>query len=164
MHRLRPVLASLVTTVVVLGLAAPAMAVSWGTIVVYESGVEQGRAYGTFASQSYTYAAMDAYFKDSRPGGNGVFVDIDYMYWVQDCAQCPAAYSRKGNDQTGRTTRGPGPAPAIRRSSSGQAATPPGVRSRCVRTRPGRRTLAASPMPCRPSPTEVQPSLGPRSC
>ena len=90
MNRLRPVVASLVTTVVVLGLAAPAMAVSWGTIVVYESGVEQGRAYGTFASQSYTYAAMDAYFKDSRPGGNGVFVDIDYMYWVQDCAQCPA--------------------------------------------------------------------------
>jgi hypothetical protein len=106
MHRLRPVLASLVTTVVVLGLAAPAMAVSWGTIVVYESGVEQGRAYGTFASQSYTYAAMDAYFKDSRPGGNWVFVDIDYLYWVQDCAQCPAAYSQKGNDQTGRTTSG----------------------------------------------------------
>ena len=34
--------------------AAPAMAVSWGTIVVYESGVEQGRAYGTFYNKNYT--------------------------------------------------------------------------------------------------------------
>jgi hypothetical protein len=49
---------------------------------------------------------MDAYFKDSRAGGNGVFVDIDYLYWVQPCSDCQAGYDSKGNDQTGRTTSG----------------------------------------------------------
>ena len=126
MNRLRPVLASLVTTVSSWASRHRRWRSSWGTIVVYEGGVEQGRAYGTFANQSYTYAAMDAYFKDSRPGGNGVFVDIDYMYWVQDCAQCPAAYSQKGNDQTGRTTSGAWAGPShqtfqLPRSSSNSA-------------------------------------------
>jgi hypothetical protein len=49
---------------------------------------------------------MDAYFKDSRPGGNGVFVDIDYLFWVQECSECQGRYKHVGNDQTGRTTSG----------------------------------------------------------
>ena len=106
MNRVRLVLASVGTTLVVLGLAAPAMAVSWGHIVVYQNKVEQGRAYGTFYNQSYQYAAMDAYFKDSRAGGNGVFVDIDYLYWLQECNECQPGYQERGNDQTGRTTSG----------------------------------------------------------
>jgi hypothetical protein len=102
----RTLLASLLTAAVPFALAAPAMAASWGYIVVYESKVEQGRAFGTFYNQNYQYAAMDAYFKDSRPGGNGVFVDIDYMFWIQDCIACQPKYEYKGNDQTGRTTSG----------------------------------------------------------
>ena len=98
--------ASVVVAAGLLGSAAPALAVSWGTIVVYEDGVEQGRAYGTFYNEHQQYAAMNANVKDSRPGGNGVFVDIDYLYWVQDCADCQAGYQKKGNDQTGRTTSG----------------------------------------------------------
>ena len=95
-----------VIAVATAGLASPALAVGWGTIVVYESGVEQGRAYGSFYNENQQYAAMNATLKDSRPGGNGVFVDIDYNYWVQECPQCQAGYQWKGSDQTGRTTSG----------------------------------------------------------
>jgi hypothetical protein len=98
--------ASVLVAAGLLASAAPAMAVSWGTIVVYEDGVEQGRAYGWFYNENQQYAGMNANVKDSRPGGNGVFVDIDYKYWAQDCSQCPAGYLYKGNDQTGRTTSG----------------------------------------------------------
>jgi hypothetical protein len=106
MKRRPAIIATIAAALVVLCSAVPAMAVSWGTIVVYENQVEQGRAYGSFYNQSYQYAAMDAYFKDSRAGGNGVFVDIDYHYWVQECPQCQPTYAKMGNDQTGRTTSG----------------------------------------------------------
>ncbi len=94
------------TALAVTAFSAPAMAVSWGTIVVYEDKVEQGRAYGTFFNKNYQYAAMNANYRDSRPGGNGVFVDIDYLAWMSLCGECDPKYAFRGSDQTGRTTSG----------------------------------------------------------
>ena len=95
---------------------------------------------------------MDAYFKDSRAGGDGVFVDIDYLYWTQECSECQAGlYQTKGNDQTGRTTSGSwaGPSHQTPHSLWGGEQLGRAGRSKCVRTRRGRVTLAANLTPCR---------------
>jgi hypothetical protein len=107
LNRARALVGTVGAGILVTALAAPAMAVSWGTITAYnDSGAEVARAYGSFYNEGAQYAKMEAEYKDSRAGGNAVFVEVDYYFWYQACSQCQAQYNYAGSSQTDRTSTG----------------------------------------------------------
>ena len=86
-------------------LAPPASAVSWysssSPLVAYEDGTAQAKAYGNFYNSQNSYAKSMSYQRDPRPGGDAVFVDIDYLFDHYDGNT--TVFQFFGNDQTTRT-------------------------------------------------------------
>jgi hypothetical protein len=80
------VMVGLTSTLVGLVGAAPAVATTWysssSPLSAYEGGVVQAQAYGNFYNENHTYARSSSTQKDPRPGGDSVYVQTQYQYYV----------------------------------------------------------------------------------
>lgn len=94
--------------------AQPAMAVAWGSssspLTAYHksasSGQKQAQAYGDFYNQGGSYARNSSKQKDSKPGGDSVYVETRFQFYFQGAGQASATWNTNKNDQTGRTSSG----------------------------------------------------------
>lgn len=94
--------------------AQPAMAVAWGSssspLTAYHkshsSGQKQAQAYGNFYNQSGSYARNSSQQKDSKPGGDSVYVETDFQFYYTGPGQSSPAWNTRSSQQTNRTTSG----------------------------------------------------------
>lgn len=94
--------------------AQPAMAVAWGSssspLTAYHesasSGQKQAQAYGNFYNQGGSYARNSSQQKDSKPGGDSVYVETRFQFYYQSAGQSGPVWNNRHNGQTGRTSSG----------------------------------------------------------
>ncbi|MET0820954.1 MAG: hypothetical protein ABWY58_08305 [Aeromicrobium sp.] len=94
--------------------AQPAMAVAWGSssspLTAYHksasSGQKQGQAYGDFYNQGGSYARNSSYQKDSKPGGDSVYVETNFQFYYVGTAQTTPSWINRKSLETGRTNSG----------------------------------------------------------
>ena len=97
-------------------LVPPAMAVYWYTreapLRVVQDGVTQGRAYGNFSNDNGVRARSYSFQQDARPGGDGVYVETNFMFYSRDTAcggdssGVNTCWHSEGKHQTKNTTSG----------------------------------------------------------
>ena len=94
-------------TVGFLGIAAPAMAVNWGSAsdpyYVKEGTVNQGKGYGDYGNYNNQYARNNMWFYDLRSGGEGIYVRTVFQFFYSNAGDA-AAWQRDAYKETDRTT------------------------------------------------------------
>lgn len=99
--------------VATIGIAPAAQAVAWKSasspLTAYHdsesSGEKQAQAYGTFYNSGGTHARNSSRQRDSKPGGDSVYVETRFQFYYSWNGQ-PAAWQNEHNGQTDRTTSG----------------------------------------------------------
>jgi hypothetical protein len=97
-----------------LAVAQPAMAVAWGSssspLTAYHdsasSGQKQAQAYGDFYNQSGAYARNSSKQKDSKPGGDKVYVETFFQFYYVGPGSSTPGWHTKTGQQTDRTSSG----------------------------------------------------------
>lgn len=83
----RLALATATAGAVAIGFAVPASAVTWWSssnpLTVYEGSVAQGQGYGDFYNYNWTYARNDSSHRDLRVGGDGIYVQTRFQYFLE---------------------------------------------------------------------------------
>jgi len=107
--RRMPVLLAAATAAVGVLTSTAAYATNWYTssspLIAYDDGVKQAGAYGSSYIENGTYARTTSNQKDYRPGGDSVYVDTDYKYWMAN-SYGDMAWIEKASKETGRTNSG----------------------------------------------------------
>ena len=94
--------------------AQPAMAVAWASssspLTAYHkskpSGQKQAQAYGNFYNQGASYARNSSSQKDSRPGGDSIYVETNFQFYYVGAGQTSASWLDRSSKQTTRTNSG----------------------------------------------------------
>jgi hypothetical protein len=86
--------------------SAAAYADSWysesSPLIAYDDDVKQAGAHGASYIQNGSYARVDSSQKDFRPGGDDVYLDTDYKYWMVNNVN-QMAWVEKASKETDRT-------------------------------------------------------------
>lgn len=94
--------------------AQPAMAVAWASssspLTAHHksksSGQKQAQAYGNFYNQGGSYARNSSHQKDSRPGGDSVYVETNFQFYYIGAAQSSPSWLTRTSKETNRTNSG----------------------------------------------------------
>ncbi len=103
----------LATSVGLVSAAQPAMAVYWKSasspLTAYHesasSGQKQAQAYGNYYNSGATHARNTSSQRDSKPGGDSVYVETKFQFYYGVSGQAPA-WQTTSSKQTTRTTSG----------------------------------------------------------
>jgi hypothetical protein len=93
--------------VAALSWAAPAYAVSYGNQAspIRANGDGNAAFYGNITVHNHQSLRNGYYYKDTAAGGNSVYVQSDWYYWVP-CVDGKPCYDHSGTDQSPRITTG----------------------------------------------------------